>query len=549
LSRLSARVGAWLRGNWFVLLAGLLAAVPVLVTTGQAIDARWTPSSDDGIIALRAFDVLSAHPPLLGQYSQTSPLIGDPTYSLGPMLYWVLAIPARLGGTAMVVTMGAISTACVMGVVALANRRGGRGLATVAAVAMVVLYQSVPVEVPYEVWNCWAGLYPFALLPFLAWSVACGDFRLTPLLVIVASYVIQVHFAYLVPATCALAVGVVGLTVWWRRERAGGEMRRWAIAAVVVGIACWSAPLVDELTNRPGNLTRSFQLATNDHPKIGLGKSWYAVARAIGVVPWWAERPRTPAERLLETFTKPPTGAIVTAMLVVAGLVGALVAAIRRRRQDMAVASMLALLLSLAMLVFAASVPRGRLGLIAASYTTTWMWPTGMFVWLTLAWSAWVLLSPIGRRMNLAALDVGRGAAALAALAVVAAASAVVTDRGDENEAGRLPPGLTDYPLIRATTGRVRDELANSRGVRIRVPITVKNSLTFQSAIAYVLRRAGVPVALPPRLVKEAGSSYSAGATPYEDVLRISDGDAPIPPHSKVLIRVPEVTVTRSHAP
>jgi hypothetical protein len=549
LSRLWPRAGAGLRGNGFVLLAGVLAGVPVLVTTGQAIDARWAPSSDDGIIALRAFDVLSTHPPLLGQYSQTSPLIGHPTYSLGPMLYWVLAIPARIGGSAMVLTMGAISAACVVGVVALANRRGGRGLATVSAVAMVVLYRSIPVEVPYEVWNCWAGLYPFTFLLFLSWSVACGDFRLTPLLVIVASYVVQAHFAYLLPAACALAVAVVGLIFWRRLEQGSTETRRWAIAAVVVGLVCWSPPLVDQFTHRPGNVVRAFQLATNDHAKVGLTAGWYAESRAVGMVPWWAKRSRTPAERLVETFTKPPSWTTVTALLVVAGLVGALAAAFSRRQQDIAAVTVLALLLCLAMLAFAASVPRGTLGLVASGYTTVWMWPAGMFAWLALGWSTWSLSGPIRRRVESAAGRLNLRAASLAALGVVATSSAVVTDRWDENVGGRLPPGLTDYRLIRATTERVRVALTDSEGARIRVPITVENSLTFQSAIAYVLRRDGTSVALPRRLVKEAGSSYSASDTPYEDLLRISDGDAPIPPGSQVLVRDPAVTVTRSREP
>ena len=75
----------------------MVASIPVIVTVAQAVDARWTPSSDDGMIDLRAFDVLSTHPPLVGQYSQASTLIEHPAYSLGPMLYWLLAIPAHLG--------------------------------------------------------------------------------------------------------------------------------------------------------------------------------------------------------------------------------------------------------------------------------------------------------------------------------------------------------------------------------------------------------------------------------------------------------------------
>jgi len=90
-----------------VAATGLVAAMPVLIATAQAFQLGWVASSDDGVIATRAFDVLSGHSPLVGQWTQASSLIDKPTYSPGPLLYWLLAVPAQLGSRAMLLTMGA----------------------------------------------------------------------------------------------------------------------------------------------------------------------------------------------------------------------------------------------------------------------------------------------------------------------------------------------------------------------------------------------------------------------------------------------------------
>ena len=154
-------------------------------------------------------------------------------------------------------------------------------------------------------WNCWAGLYPFTALLFLAWSVACGEYRLLPLLAVVSSYVLQVHFTYLVPGLLALLVAAVGLVAWRRRAPRHARMRPWVIAAVVVAVVCWSAPLVDQAVRRPGNLVNAYWVATDDHATLGTPAGWRLTARSLGLVPTWAKRARTTRERIVDSFSAP----------------------------------------------------------------------------------------------------------------------------------------------------------------------------------------------------------------------------------------------------
>src|SRR5947209_11104169 len=137
-ARTRERAGAPRLAGWPLTLAtGLAAAVPVIASVVRAVAAGWVPAGDQGIIATRAYDVFSSHAPLLGQYSQASTVTGRPLYSPGPMLYWLLAVPARLGGfEALTVAMAAVNVLAIVGAVAIARRRGGLPLMLAAAAAL-----------------------------------------------------------------------------------------------------------------------------------------------------------------------------------------------------------------------------------------------------------------------------------------------------------------------------------------------------------------------------------------------------------------------------
>ena len=194
-----------LRGERLALgLVGLLAVAPILAATAAAVLDHWVPESDDAIVALRAYDVLSSHPPLVGQFSDAS-LGGPPTYNAGPLLFWLLAVPTHVPGDwAVPVAMGVVNAASVAGAVWLAHRRGGWWFTLMTAVGVLALCTSLPYQLRYSIVNPFCALLPLLLLFFLAWSVAAGEHRLLPLTALVASFVAQVHFSLLLPTAIAM---------------------------------------------------------------------------------------------------------------------------------------------------------------------------------------------------------------------------------------------------------------------------------------------------------------------------------------------------------
>src|SRR5205807_7923797 len=130
----------------------------------------------------------------------SSLLTGHATYSLGPLLYWLLALPARIGPAALVVTIGAVNAAAVAAAVLLARRRGGRLLMLVTAIAVAVACRSVTPEAYHDIWNPSVGILPLTLLMFVCWSIACGDYKLLPLAALLASFTAQAELTYVLPS-------------------------------------------------------------------------------------------------------------------------------------------------------------------------------------------------------------------------------------------------------------------------------------------------------------------------------------------------------------
>lgn len=390
------------------LAAGVAAAIPVIVSTVHAVQAGWEPDGDDGIILTRALDVFSSHSPLIGQYSEAGNVTGQIVHSPGPMLYWLLAIPVRLGGPASAaIAMGVVNTLCIVGCVVLARRRGGLVLMFAVSIGIALMCQSLAAEIFHDVWNPSAAMFPFLLLIFLCWSLACGDYRLLPAIVVVASFVTQTHLTYLTPTLAILAIGLGGLTVVrllpWRSARRAGVARprrliwRWAVLATLVLALCWSAPLIDELEHSPGNLSL---IATTVHDRgstLGQHVGWNAVVRAIGFKPWFLYVPKSEWARKRSVRSTPASAQTDSALALLAMLALIAVAAALRRRIDLCAAALMGLGMCLGLAADAANTPMAPLLAGTLGYTMWWGSQLGLWVWLVVGWSIWCALVWLAR--------------------------------------------------------------------------------------------------------------------------------------------------------
>jgi hypothetical protein len=416
-----------LRDRFVTLAAGLLAALPVIVSSARSVSDGWLPAGDQANIAIRAHDVLSSHTSLLGLHSDVSAVTHQAVYNLGPMLFWLLAPAARLGPPAwLAITIGAANTAAIVGCVALARRRGGALLMLATAAAIAVMCRSLAPEVLHDIWNPSAAVLPFTLLIFLCWSLACGEHRLLPLTVLVASFVAQCQLTFALPALLLLCVGLggLGVSLWRSRRRApdrdaaaeadragapeaaldpgparGGRARWWLLASVLVVAACWTAPLIDEIGEPRGNLTRIVETATAGEPTLGQSAGKHAVTRAVGVLPWWLRVPVTPWDRKYEVQSATSVLARISCALALCALAALVLAGLWRQRAELVAGGLIGLVLCAGLYLDAAATPTLRVLRETLGYTMWWGSPAGMFVWLIVLWPPAAALAYVARRV------------------------------------------------------------------------------------------------------------------------------------------------------
>ena len=571
--------GRLARGLWAhasPVSAGLAAGIPVINSTIKAVHAGWVPAGDDGIIATRGWDVLTSHTPLVGQYSEAGLVIhGQVMHSPGPMLYWLIALPARFGSvTSIAVTMGIVNTLAIIGCVALARRRGGLILMFATAAGIALMCQSLPAEAMHDIWNPAAGLFPFLLLIFLGWSLACGEHRLLPITVLVASFVTQTHLMYAAPTAVLLAVGFGGLAFGSlkrrRVRRAGGRSQSqppapspspapsaspapspsrriwpWALAALVVAGVCWTEPAIDQIENSPGNLSTIVRTAEHRGPTLGATVGWHAVVRSIGVRPWWLYVPASEWERKADVRATPSTRALdstiaLLAALALAGLIGAV-----RRRWDLAAATLIGLGLCAAIGLEAASNPSTRLLAETLGYTMWWGSELGFWVWLILAWALWLGLVGLSRpplralrrrvRTRHRALPswTGPAAVALASLASLGGVAAV----GSAVAATAKPDShVYEYRPIRAVAAGIERLIAPGQAIEYRLGPLDLGTQPMEPAVRFLLVRHGDRVLAEgsfPRL----GSYYELYDRPVQWTVHLLDGTRR-QPHMTLAARV-----------
>jgi hypothetical protein len=364
-----------------------VGAAAVFVAALVAVLAHgWLPTGDDAIITQRAWGVFTAHPPLVGQFSQASGSV-HAIYDPGPLLFWLLALPVRVDPVHGV--LWGSTLLCLIGV-ALAVEAAWTFRGAIAAGVVVIAYAVVAATQAFVVvdpaWNISIGLVWFITAAALTVTVASGRLGWWPVLVGAASIAAQAHLEF-APAAIGLVLLGLGLGLA-RRPRT--RRWRWLVGGLVVGAVCWAAPLVDELTRRPGNFTVLWHWLGSGATQ-GATFGFQALGAAVGPRPLWSAQQNrgTNVDAYLGLLGHIGNHSELFGVIILASL--ALIAAagwLLRRRHLAVVASVALFASAMAVWVFASLPQTSSLTIV---YSDIILWPVGMLVWVAWLWAAAVL--------------------------------------------------------------------------------------------------------------------------------------------------------------
>lgn len=381
--------------RWFLVILALVVAIVVGVGVRAAADG-WLPLGDDGFFALRAHDVFSKHPPLVGTASSASTFSGAPTSHPGPLQFALLAVPVALLGVdaGTVVGTALINAAAIACAAWLLRRRMGVVAGAAAAVCFAGLAWAMGSVLLYDVWGPFAVVVPFALFVVAVGLAAGGDVQALPVVAVAGSMVLQTHVSYvlLVPGLGAVAFG--GALWFARRDRAPDVALwrdrglRWIGAGLAAAVLCWVPPLVQQVRNEPGNMVALYRAAQADSPDtVTAQQGIYLVAGTVALPPWWFppgfER-AAPIYDEVDVDVRNPVAN--TAMVLFAAVVGVALWSAARRRDRIALAALGTAVAGLG-LGYASIMRAPQYGVWAASYTR-FLWPLSLWVWFSIGLTA-----------------------------------------------------------------------------------------------------------------------------------------------------------------
>ena len=364
----------------FRLAVHLAAWIPFAIGAIRAVQQDSPAIADTAAIALRSWDVLTPYGPLVGQATQLRSGAFDP----GPLQYWLLAIPVHLDPRAGVVWGAAL---CCMVAASLAIEAARSvfgafgGLAASGIIIGTVAWQPLIAAEPS--WNPWFGVLFFLATLAAAMAVVSGGRRWWPGLVLTASVAAQAHLMFALASAALVLVALAAGLADTIRARAGYW---WAALGLLAGAACWTAPFIQQVTGRRGNLGLLIASLGTRQPA---GTAFGLKALSASAVPppvWWQPSGRFRLEGIASQI-RGGTPAFGLAILVLTAAVLALaVRPLRSRR--LAALAVASLLTSGAVLATYSGIPVLNLGHRDQNYLLIVLLPAGLLTWLTIGAAA-----------------------------------------------------------------------------------------------------------------------------------------------------------------
>ena len=474
-------------------IALALALAPLVVSAvalAVAVGGDYRPEGDIAIVEMTTRAV-GDHWPLVGNHSR------DGWHQPGPALLYVLAAPYRLlARSSIALPLGAlaINGASVAGMAILARRRGGVPLMLITLLGCALVMRSFGPEPLRLPWHAWVTVFPYGLLVFLTWAMACGDRWALPVAVLVGSFVAQTHVGYVALALPLLALGAAWLLATHRRDLA--RLGWPSLCALGVGVLAWVPPVIDELTNDPGNATllvRWFRNGgTDGEASHTLLEGWRVVSAQYAVAPEWLAGTRSP----IGFDPEPPyvSDPVVPVLLVVVTLA---VAVLWRRRVSQS--GQLVAVWAVASVVGVVATSR----IIGPMYAYRFGWARmlGMVAGVIVAWAAWRVVAewrPALERRVLTPIAV----TAIAVLAIVGSVAHVRAGVPQESESA----------TIRELVGPVLAALPPGDGEVVVEGIDFFG-VSYASGLVLQLERRGIDAGQPPTAPRRAEELhvYSGG--------------------------------------
>jgi hypothetical protein len=363
----------------------LLLVVPLLILIAQTlfhVGGRYHAPGDFAAIELQIRDV-GHHAVLVGLYSRAD------WHHPGPMLFYVLALPYRLlGSNSAAVDAGAVvvNGAALVATAWIARRRGGLALLCCTLVGLSVLVHGLGADFVRSPWNPSLPVLPFALMIYLVWSILEHDAWALPAGVAVATFLVQTHVGYVLIALPMLALGLVALLAYGRH----GEQARLSVTGALlislgVAVVLWLPPIIDQVTNTPGNLGRVLNYFQHPDDKThSLVQAWRLVAGEFSRnAEWWrGARPISPFAAGEHPFVLGIPAPVLLIPFLLAGVL------FWRRRMASGLRLILVIVVAFASGVLAAMRTVGPL----LAYRVQWAWVIGALAMVVAVWAVWSAL-------------------------------------------------------------------------------------------------------------------------------------------------------------
>ena len=414
------------------MIAHIAAWLPFVIGSARLIHAGWWPDGDNAAIALRSWNSLTAHGPLVGQATRLAHGVFDP----GPLEYWLLAIPVHISPTTGVL-WGAVlccMAACSLAIEA-AWATGGEFAGLTASGLAIGIVMWMPSIAVTPDWNPSLGMIFFLATLATAWAVLAGRRAWWPGLVVAASIAAQAHLMYAVASVALAALTLIIGIIDTVRARAG---YRWLVIGALLGAACWSGPFIQQFTSRNGNLSALIANSeSGSGARTGVTFAFRALSAAVQPVPlWWRSSLQASALARDIGARSPWFGAAVLILVVLAG--AAALGPLRSRR--LAALSVVTLVLTLGALFTYSSIPVRATTLLTLIYLIYLMLPIGVLCWLVIGWAIVLTVRRSGQRAGTAGAHAPAVSAGAAGTPVSAGVPAGPPMRNAHTQQNPAPP-------------------------------------------------------------------------------------------------------------